>query len=358
MVEKFLEFKKYDFSPIKSFYLKDTLDPEIWNNFILEEKIRENLTTISKDFFKATEIKAKIYDIILCGSLCNYNWNETYSDYDIHIIIDFLEINEDFDLVEKLCDYAKKQWNLMNDIVIGKYEVEVSIQDKNDLEEAMGSDRMGGIFSLLNNKWIKKPKREDFVPDEKLIKRKSKSIMQKIDALSEDVDKSPYKEFKSKIDRVWKKIKKIRIASLAEDGEFGIGNLIFKLLRRNGYIGKIMNLKKYSYKKQFESLSENNILELCYLLDNLQKDVDNYSEFGSLTYDVDEKGKEVRVSYSEYGYSDSFKEELVIHYTTSPILVEVGKDSTSGFGNSSNSETRTFNSFNELANDIKSEFSI
>ena len=36
------------------------------------------------------------------------------------------------------------------------------------------------------------------------------------------------------------------------DGELSLGNLVFKLLRRNGYIEKIMKLKKKSYDKQFK----------------------------------------------------------------------------------------------------------
>ena len=37
-----------------------------------------------------------------------------------------------------------------------------------------------------------------------------------------------------------------------KSGELSIGNLVFKLLRRNGYIEKIMDLKRKSYDKQFK----------------------------------------------------------------------------------------------------------
>ena len=43
---------------------------------------------------------------------------------------------------------------------------------------------------------------------------------------------------------MWDKIKNYRKSGLeSEGGEFSIGNLVFKLLRRNGYIEKMIELK-------------------------------------------------------------------------------------------------------------------
>jgi hypothetical protein len=56
-----------------------------------------------------------------------------------------------------------------------------------------------------------------------------------------------------KIKKIWKKIKTYRQSGLdSESGEFSLGNLVFKLLRRNGYIGKVMALKRKLYDKQFK----------------------------------------------------------------------------------------------------------
>jgi hypothetical protein len=50
----------------------------------------------------------------------------------------------------------------------------------------------------------------------------------------------------------------IRIAEIEQtfkdifEEEYSVGNLLFKLLRRNVYVSKIMELKKYAYDKQFE----------------------------------------------------------------------------------------------------------
>ena len=250
-LRKFYEFVQADFEAIKSFYLKDELNTKIWDNFELDEEVRRNLLQIGQDFFDGSNIQTDVIDIVLCGSLCNYNWSEKYSDYDLHIIVDQKDIDDDLELVENLCDLAKKIWNAQHDIKIKDYDVEVAIQDENDLKEALKTTRMGGVFSLINDNWIKRPEKVEFEPDEKLIKEKAKSLMMKIDDIEEDKDDS-YDDIKDKIDSAWKKIKDFRKSGLeSEGGEFSVGNLVFKLLRRNGYISKIMDLKREKYDKQF-----------------------------------------------------------------------------------------------------------
>lgn len=252
-LEKYFEFKKTDFDPIKSFYLKEELNPKLWNGFKLDKQVREDLIRIAQDFFENTKIEAEVQDIALCGSLCNYNWSEKYSDYDLHIIINFSDVDENYELVENFCDYAKKIWNEQHDIKIKGYEVEIAIQDVDDLKKGIDEGRLGGVFSLLNDKWIKRPEKVEFEPDEKMIKEKAKSLMLKIDDIEDEVDEDKYESFKQKIDKVWKKIKDYRQSGLSsESGEFSVGNLVFKLLRRNGYISKVMELKRYAYDKQFK----------------------------------------------------------------------------------------------------------
>jgi hypothetical protein len=109
------------------------------------------------------------------------------------------------------------------------------------------------MFSLLDNKWIVKPERVDFEPDDEQIREKGKSVMMLIDDLEDQVDEDKYEQFSEKIKKVWEKIKNYRKSGLeSEGGEFSLGNLVFKLLRRNGYIEKVMKLKRYAYDKQFE----------------------------------------------------------------------------------------------------------
>ena len=121
-LKKYFEFKESDLAPVKSFKLQDELNSKIWTDFELDGEVRENLLKIGQDFFDSTDLEADVIDIVLCGSLCNYNWSEKYSDYDLHIIIDYKDIDDNLELVEKLCDLSKKQWNEAHDIQIKGYE--------------------------------------------------------------------------------------------------------------------------------------------------------------------------------------------------------------------------------------------
>lgn len=250
----YFEFHKKDLEPVKSFKLQDNLNEKIWNDFQIDEEVSEQLITIAEDFYENLELPAKIRDIVLCGSLANYNWSEKYSDYDLHIIINYDEIDENFELVEKLCDYAKKVWISQHEIKVKGYEVEVYIQDEKELKLAIDSGKMGGVYSLKKSEWIKKPEKKDFELDEKLIIEKTKPLMLLIDDVEEDVkDEHPEKSL-DKIKKVWDKVKKFRKSGLeeGEGSEFSTGNLVFKLLRRNGYISKVMELKREIYDKQFK----------------------------------------------------------------------------------------------------------
>lgn len=246
-LKKFLEFKKSDLDPvIKSFKLQDELNPKIWDGFDINSEVREKLLEIAQDFYNGLELDADVKDITLTGSLSNYNWSK-YSDFDLHILIDFKDVNDDVELVKKLVDASKNVWNKDNDIKIEGYDVEVYIQDISE------KHRSTGVFSLLNNKWNIKPKRVDFEIDEEMIIEKGSNIMSMIDDLEKESDSMDYEEVKVNVKKIWEKVKKLRQSALEEDGEYGVGNLVFKLVRRNGYIGKLMKLRKEAYEKKFES---------------------------------------------------------------------------------------------------------
>lgn len=243
---KYLEFVQADLEPVKSFHIKDELNPKVWDGEEINQEVREQLLKIAQDFYEGVELEADVKDIILTGSLANYNWSEKYSDYDLHILIDFKDINEDVELVKKYVDSAKNVWNGLHDIKIAGYEVEVYIQDVNE------EHKSSGIYSLLNDEWDVKPSKVDFEPDEEAIKEKAKSAMMMVDDLEKEVDEDKYEKFQEKTKKVWDKIKNYRKSGLAtEGGEFSTGNLVFKLLRRNGYIEKILKLRRKSYDNQF-----------------------------------------------------------------------------------------------------------
>lgn len=245
MIRKFLEYiDQKSFDPISSFIIKNELNTKIWDGFKMKENIREDLLKIANDFYDSTDLTAEIKDIILTGSLANYNWSERYSDYDLHVIVDFKEVGDDFDMIKKLTGYAKKLWTLEYEIELEGYEVELYIQDENEPHTSTG------VYSVLNDEWNVKPNKKTFEPNEKEIKDKAEPIIIMVDDIEDKFDSLSLDDLKEKLDKVWDKIKMSRKRGL-EEGEFGVGNLVFKLLRRNGYIGKVISMKRKLYVKQF-----------------------------------------------------------------------------------------------------------
>ena len=76
---------------IDSFNIQDSLTPKVWDNPTepkkakLKKDIQDRLLEISNEFVDFIGLDFFISDIILTGSLSNYNWSE-YSDFDLEQI--------------------------------------------------------------------------------------------------------------------------------------------------------------------------------------------------------------------------------------------------------------------------------
>lgn len=248
MIKSFFEFNSQaQFEPIKSFYLQNDLNRRIWDDDDeIKSDLRKGLMKIAKDYLEFLDIDIELSDLILTGSLANYNWSK-YSDFDLHLLFDFSEVDENIELVKKYLDAKEKVWKLQHDLSLENYPVELYCQDINQKHTSTG------IYSIMQNRWIKKPKKENFEPDEDLIKNKARKIMDSIKDLEDDFITNVDSEIiLGKFDKIWKKIKDARQAGLEKEGEYSIENLIFKLLRRNGYIERLLNIKTKSYDKQFK----------------------------------------------------------------------------------------------------------
>jgi hypothetical protein len=79
--------------------------------------------------------------------------------------------------------------------------------------------------------------------DKEILLSKANSMMSKIDNAIEDSKNDNYEKAVKHIDSFKEKLKKYRSSGLEKDGEFSYENLVFKFLRRNGYIDKLFNFK-------------------------------------------------------------------------------------------------------------------
>jgi predicted nucleotidyltransferase len=224
---------------LDSFSIKDTLNPKVWENpedpkkATIVPKVRKALMRIAEEFIDDLGEDVFVEDIFFMGSLVNFNWSE-FSDFDLHVIVDFERYGKQEELYKELFDLKKKLFNDKHNIKIFGYDVEVYAQPAKD--EA-NSD---GVYSVMNDEWIHVPTKTHKNIDMSVLKTKIKSWTDKIDDAIEE----------SKVDKDTKKLKKLkdklkdyRQSGLEKDGEFSYENLVFKYLRRSGHIGKLFDEK-------------------------------------------------------------------------------------------------------------------
>ena len=234
---------------LTSFKPMPQLNPRIWKDEdTIRSDVRLRLLDIADDFIDTLEVDwTKTYDIILTGSLANYNWSE-FSDFDLHIVVDFSEIDDRTEFVKDYFDSKKNDWNNKHDLMVKGYTVEVYVQDLNEEHDA------SGIYSLEKNEWVKKPEKDNIKAiklDKFWIKEKALSFMDKIDSLEHDIETastdSEKSEILARVEAFYDKVKKLRADSLKKHGEMAPGNIIYKILRRTNYLDKLMDLKTRAY---------------------------------------------------------------------------------------------------------------
>jgi len=237
------------------------LNKALWTDDKLNPEVKEKLLEIAQQFIDKTQgADAEIKDITFTGSLANYNYS-MLSDIDLHILIDFEELNDDIDLVKDYFNAVKALWNFLHDIKIKGYEVEVYVQDAGfvgpqELSQAREEHISSGVYSLLSNEWLKIPLKNKGEIDNDSITKKADSLKDQIDRALALMEKDKYDEAYERAIKIRNKIKKFRKAGLESAGEYSVENLAFKTLRNNGYLGELSNLKRAAYDAMM-SLKEN-----------------------------------------------------------------------------------------------------
>jgi len=222
------EFLKDDLSVKTNIDYHQRLNPATWDDDQLKSDIRERLIEIAERFVEYLEIENfYIEDIVLTGSMANFNWTE-YSDFDVHVITDYKKLNCD-DIAEAFYTAKKKIWNDENDIMIVGHEVEMYVEDIAQPSVSQGT------YSLLNDTWKNKPSYNPPKINDSAVDIKTKSLAQFIDKSINKHDTS------EELKRLMTKIRNMRKSGLEQAGEFSTENLAFKILRNQGYLDKLKN---------------------------------------------------------------------------------------------------------------------
>ena len=246
---------------LSSFDLNDKLNPKFWKNGRIDSRVRLALLDIADDFIDTLDVSwAEPVDIVMTGSLANYNWSQKHSDVDLHIIMNFKDVDENFDLVKDYFDSKRRLWNDEHEnITIAGFQVELYVQDVHEPHASTG------VYSLEKDEWLVRPNIHNFDTnyDKEAVKEKVSDYMNQIDELCDEYDESvadcDLSELHQKAVELFDKVKNERREGFNKGGgEYNVGNLIFKTLRRNGYIGKLSKIKTDTYDSLKSIYNENN----------------------------------------------------------------------------------------------------
>ena len=226
--------------------INDDLNEKFWGTSgaeFLNPEISRRLLSIVQDFFDNLKLEGvDIEDITLTGSLANYNYTK-FSDVDLHVLINFSDVNEDLELVREFFSAKTSNWNKKHNIMIFGYEIEIYIQDSNEDHHSTG------VYSLMNEEWIAQPSGIEPEVDENMIKRKVKSFVDMIERTEDKFDEQKYEEAHNEANKLIKKIKKFRQSGLEDRGEYSYENLTFKYLRNHDHIKILFDTRDQSYDK-------------------------------------------------------------------------------------------------------------
>ena len=218
---------------LNSFSIKETLNPKVWENpdnpkkATMIPKVKKALERIAEEFVDYLGDNVFVEDVVLTGSLSNFNWSE-FSDFDLHVIVDMDEYGDEDELYKELFNLKKQLFNTNHNIKIFGYDVELYAQDA---EEPHISS---GVYSIMNNEWINVPRKTNLEIDKKVLEDKIKNWTEKIDTAVENGDIKVLESIKDKL-------KKYRQSGLDDGGELSYENLVFKYLRRSGHIENLFD---------------------------------------------------------------------------------------------------------------------
>lgn len=224
----------------------DKLNPILFENSEIKPEIRSKLLEIACAFIKQLQddgIEIQPADIRLVGSNAGYDYTQ-YSDIDLHIVVDFESVSCNPTILQAAFNSERTQFNTRFDITIKDIPVELYVED---VKAGTQSD---GIYSLLQDKWIKKPVDSGIDISHDAMEH-AEPYFAKWCELIENADSLDFKGVQNLLNRLYM----MRKNGLETGGRYAIGNYLFKELRNIGYLDRLKQLRddKLSQKLSLES---------------------------------------------------------------------------------------------------------
>ena len=222
---------------------KNSLFSKFWKKGInggLNPIVARKLMQISDDVIQSLKLDIDVEDVVITGSIASYNWH-ALSDIDLHIMLDFNKIDDNFDLVKKMLDQTRINWNKKHNILIADKEVELYFQHYTEPHES------NGIWSLELEKWLAVPVKLDPKIDLLNTEKKAEAIAQSIEHLYDLFKEEKYKEAYEYSIKIKNKIARMRKSGLESEGIYSPENLAFKMLRNSNFLQILSSLKIEAY---------------------------------------------------------------------------------------------------------------
>lgn len=221
LINEFTVDSPSEFSLDKAVIFHDDLNPKIFLNNSLKPEVRQGLLKIAQHFEQFIGVKLDIKDITVSGSNAAYSYT-AYSDLDLHLVVQVPNEPE----FRELLDAKKNVYNTQHDIKVKGIDVELYAQDVEQKHYSLG------IYSVMNNSWVSEPQRVKVNIDSDDVRDKYVNYSDKIQVVLQS-------NSLSQVQSVWDDIKRMRKAGLAQNGEFGAENIVFKALRNQQAIERL-----------------------------------------------------------------------------------------------------------------------
>ena len=204
--------------------MQKELNPKIWEDKKLKRDVREAIIDIVSEFMDNLIIPVEILDVRVVGSNASYNYTE-HSDLDVHIISNLELVGSPTEIVQALYNSERSNFNRTHNIKIKGIDVELYVEDVNS------SVTSNGIYSVIDDIWIKEPQ----IIKERSVKVDKKELRDLVNSVKSVLDDGDSDDIKDCINMLYL----MRKDSIATDGEYGVGNLLFKEIRNRGLLSAL-----------------------------------------------------------------------------------------------------------------------